>query len=164
MGSCVFPGSFDPVTCGHMDLIKRASVLFDSVTVAVMVNISKSGVIPFNDRVGILKKACRKIENVKVELWTGLLVDYMKMHPGSVILRGVRNAQEFEQEINAADINRRILPGTETFLIPASPEWTGVSSSMIRELASFGGNFKQFVPNSVFKDIQKHLKPLNAEK
>ena len=157
MSQCVFPGSFDPITCGHLNLIERASVLFDRVMVTVMVNISKKGVIPYNERVEIIRKACKHLENVQVDLWTGLLVDYMKEHPGWIVLRGVRNAHEFEQEINNADINRRLLPGTETLLMPASPEWNGISSSVIREIASFGGDFKAFIPKTVYRDIHKYL-------
>ena len=115
MSACVFPGSFDPITRGHLNLIERAARLYDSVTVTVMVNISKTGIFPYEERVQLIRKACRGIPNVRAELWKGLLSDYMREHPGSVVLRCVRNTEEFEQEMNA----RRRTPWSSR--MPASP-------------------------------------------
>ena len=157
MSACVFPGSFDPITCGHMNLIERAARMYDSVTVAVMVNISKSGTIPYEDRVKIIRKACSKIPNVQVVLWKGLLADYIRDHAGSVVIRSVRNTGEFEQEIRAAEINRRLCPGMETVLIPADPSLADVSSSAVREIAAFGGGIVQFVPKGLAKEIGRLL-------
>lgn len=157
MSACVFPGSFDPITRGHLDLIRRAAGIFDGVTVAVMVNISKKGVIPYEERVRIIRKACAKIPGVRVELWRGLLAEYMKEHPRSVVIRSVRNTGEFETEILAADMNRRIYPETETLLLPPDPAWRDLSSSAVREIAAFGGDIRGLVPGSVYRDIMKWL-------
>ena len=156
---CVFPGSFDPVTVGHMDLIGRAAGMFDSVTVAVMVNISKNGMIPYEERVRILRKACAKFPNVQVELWKGRLADYLREHPSTVVVRSVRNAGEAELEIRTAAINRRLFPGAETLLIPASADLADISSSAVREIAGFGGDIREFVPKSVYREIMKYLSP-----
>ena len=157
MSFCVFPGSFDPVTVGHMDLIGRAAGMFDSVTVAVMVNIAKKGTIPYEERVRILRKACAKYPNVHIELWKGLLADYLREHPGTVVIRCVRNAGEAELEIRTAAINRRLYPGAETLLMPASAELADISSSAVREIAEFGGDIRGFVPKSVYREIMKYL-------
>ena len=98
MSGCIFPGSFDPITCGHLDLIRRAAAMFDTVTVTVMVNRSKAGSIPYEDRVRLIRKACADLPNVKAELWQGLLAEYVRKHPGYVVIRGVRSTEEFEQE------------------------------------------------------------------
>ena len=156
---CVFPGSFDPVTVGHMDLIGRAAGMFDSVTVAVMVNISKNGMIPYEERVRILRKACAKFPNVQVELWKGLLADYLREHPSTVVVRSVRNAGEAELEIRTAAINRRLFPRAETLLIPASADLADISSSAVREIAGFGGDIREFVPKSVYREIMKYMAP-----
>lgn len=159
MSACVFPGSFDPMTCGHLDLIRRAAALFDSVTVTVMQNRSKSGCIPYEERVTMIRNACKELPNVSVELWNGLLADYMRMHPGAAVIRGVRSSAEAEQEISAATINRRLLPGLETILFPASEGLAQVSSSVVREIASFGGDYSDFVPVCNREKLKKWLKP-----
>jgi pantetheine-phosphate adenylyltransferase len=142
-----------------MDLIGRAAGMFDSVTVAVMVNISKNGMIPYEERVRILRKACAKFPNVQVELWKGLLADYLREHPSTVVVRSVRNAGEAELEIRTAAINRRLFPGAETLLIPASADLADISSSAVREIAGFGGDIREFVPKSVYREIMKYMAP-----
>ena len=164
MSACVFPGSFDPVTRGHVNLIERAAGMFDSVTVTVMVNIAKSGVIPYEERVKLLRKACSHLPNVQVELWQGLLADYMRGHPGSVVVRSVRNTAEFEQEMTAASVNGRLCPGLETVLIPAAAQWADVSSSAVREIAAFGGDISGLVPENICRDILERLKAADARK
>ncbi len=161
---CVFPGSFDPVTIGHMDLIRRAAGIYECVNVVVMVNISKKGMIPYQERVRILQKACAGISNVSVELWEGLLADYIREHPGTVVIRCVRNADEAELEIRTAAINRRLYPGTETLLMPAAAELADISSSAVREIAAFGGDIKGLVPKNVYREIIKHLTTEHADK
>ena len=157
MSECVFPGSFDPITCGHLDMIRRISSMYDTVIVAVMVNRAKEGCIPFQDRVRLIRKACGELPNVRAELWTGLLSDYLRFHRGSVVIRGVRSTQEFEQEKTAAAINRHLNPGMETLFLPASDGWTDLSSSAVREIASFGGDFRSLVPESIYGDLQEWL-------
>ena len=159
MSSCVFPGSFDPVTRGHMDLIRRAAVIFDQVTVTVMINIHKRGVIAPEKRVELLKKACAGLKNVRVEIWDGLLADYMRrQEPGTAVIRGVRSSVEFEQERNAAAVNRALYPGLETVLLFAGDGMDSVSSSTVREIAAFGGDYRFLIPDQIAKDIDRYLK------
>ncbi len=158
MSACVIPGSFDPVTLGHLDLIRRAAGLFEHVTVTVMVNREKSGCIPYEERVRMIRKACGSLPNVEVDLWTGLLADYMRQRPGTVVVRGVRSAGEFEKEQSAATVNKRLYPGMETMMMPASDGWNEVSSSVVREIASFGGDFRPFVPGCIYRELKKWLK------
>ena len=108
MSSCVFPGSFDPVTIGHMDVISRASIVFDHVRVTVMINMNKQGRISIADRIRILKKACMRFPNVEVEQWNGLLADYMREHGEKILIRGVRSCTEYEHEYVSALMNRKL--------------------------------------------------------
>ena len=156
---CVFPGSFDPPTVGHLDLIRRAAGMFDRVTVAVMVNVAKAGTIPWDERIRILEKMCREIPNVRVELWKGLLADYIQIQEGpTVVIRGDRNAAEFEHEAEAAAVNRTRSPGMETILLPASEGMNMFSSSTVREIAAFGGKYSFLIPKTIRKDIDRYLK------
>ena len=158
MSCCIFPGSFDPVTCGHMDLITRAAKLFDRVTVTVMVNRAKQDCIPREERVRMLEWACADLPNVQVDCWEGLLADYVRLRPGTVVLRGVRTTAEFEQERTAASVNRRLNPEMETLLLPAGDGLGDVSSSAVREIAAFGGDYRDMVPESVYDEISRWLK------
>ena len=157
MSSCVFPGSFDPVTAGHMDIIKRAAAVFDTVRVTVMINVNKQGTIPVEDRIRMLKKACREFPNVQVDRWNGLLADYMREHGEKVLIRGVRGSAEFEHEYTSAVMNRMLNDRFETFLIPSDPKWSAVSSSAVREIMAFGGEIKGLVPDDCLKDIREIL-------
>ena len=113
----IFPGSFDPPTRGHLDLIRRAASMMDHLTICVMVNISKAGTIPTEERVRMLEKACRDIPNVSVDRWDGLLADYMRrQEPGTAVIRGVRSSVEFEQERTAAAVNHALYPGRNSYL------------------------------------------------
>ena len=157
MVSCVFPGSFDPVTAGHVHLISRAAAVFDRVTVAVMINIHKTGVIPVEKRMELLRTACSCIPNVQIVSWDGLLSDFMKNNNERIVIRGVRNSAEFDQECSSCQINRILNSNFETLLIPSDPEYSGLSSSAVREIASFGGNIEPFVPAGLSEEITSLL-------
>ena len=157
MSSCVFPGSFDPVTRGHMDLIRRASKMFDRVTVTVMVNIHKRGTLSPEKRADLLRRACAGLPNVRVEIWSGLLADYLQETGEKCVLRGVRSAGEADAELIAASANRMLNPEMETLLMPASDGLACVSSSAVREIAAFGGNILPFVPEEIAEEIASLL-------
>ncbi len=157
MNGCIFPGSFDPITCGHLNMIKRISSFFDHVIVVVMVNVNKKELIPKEERVKIIKKACCEIKNVEVDMWTGMLSEYVLTHPESIVIRGVRNHSEFEQEKTAALLNKKLNPGMETFLIPADSSMECISSSAVKEIAAFSGDFKWMIPENVYDDVYKWL-------
>ncbi len=157
MSRCVIPGSFDPVTRGHMDLIRRAAALFDQVTVVVMINVSKRSCFPAADRVRMLEKACRAVKNVRVDHWEGLLSEYMREKGEHAVVRGVRSGAEYDAENTAAQANRMLNPRMETLLLPAGDGLQWVSSSAVREIAAFGGDIRDYVPSECAEEIAAGL-------
>lgn len=157
MSSCVIPGSFDPVTCGHMDLILRAARIFDRVTVVVMVNIRKQGCFSPEERVALLEKACRGEEKIRVTRWDGLLSEYMRTAGERTVLRGVRNGTEYDTEQASAQANRMLNPEMETLLLPAGEGTQWISSSAVREIAAFGGEIRGFLPPACAEEIISRL-------
>ena len=157
MSSCVIPGSFDPVTRGHMDLIRRASAVFDQVTVVVMVNIRKSGVFTPEERAEMLRKACGRESRVRVEIWDGLLADYLREKNERIVIRGVRGVGEYDGEAISAQANRMLNPKMETLLMPAGEGYNWISSSAVREIAAFGGDIRPFIPPECAEEILMRL-------
>ena len=153
----MIPGSFDPVTRGHMDLIRRTAQLFDRVTVVVMVNIHKQGTFSTEERVELLRKACRSEANVRVEQWEGLLSEYMRKTGERTVVRGVRNGTEYDGECSAAQANRMLNPRMETLLMPAGDGYQWISSSAVREIAAFGGDIREFIPRECAEEIIRKL-------
>jgi pantetheine-phosphate adenylyltransferase len=147
MTRAVCPGSFDPVTHGHLDIIARTARLADEVVVAVGDNLTKNGLFTPPERVAMLEAACASWTNVSVTLFTGLLVDFCAAHDISLISKGVR-AADFHYEVQMAQMNRR-LTGVETILLPTDPQWAFVSSSLVREVATLGGDVSGFLPPAV---------------
>ncbi len=142
MKICVVPGSFDPFTLGHLDVVKRAAKLFDKVYVAIMVNPSKQGNFDFSKRKRIAEITCEGIENVEVITADGLLVDLCRALGASAVVKGVRNAQDYAYEQNMADMNKHLNPDVETLFLPASPEYSYVSSTFVRELLKHDRSLK----------------------
>lgn len=143
----LFPGSFDPFTLGHADIVRRALSLFDEIVIAVGYNEQKQGWLPVEERVAAIKKLYEEEPRVRVESYTGLTVDFAKEQGIGAIVRGVRTVADFEYEMQLADMNRR-LTGIETLLLPASPELASLSSSIVRELAHFGHDVSEFLPKA----------------
>ena len=141
----LFPGSFDPFTLGHADLVKRALQLFDQVVVAVGVNELKPGWIPVVQRVEALKDFYREEPRVHVDQYTGLTIDFAASIGATAILRGLRSVKDYEYELQMADVNRQ-LSGIETVILFADPEFAAISSSVVRELAAFGHDISAFLP------------------
>lgn len=148
------PGSFDPVTYGHLDVIERAAALFDEVVVAVGRNSAKNYLFTADERVEMLTEACRDYPGVTVELLSGLLVDFAADHNADVIVKGLRCAGDFEFELQMAQMNHA-LTGIETAMLPTAARWAHLSSTMIREIAGLGGDVTQFVPPIVNERIQR---------
>ena len=157
MVSCVFPGSFDPVTRGHMDLISRAARVFDHVTVTLMVNIHKKSAIDTETRAELLRKACAAYPNVTVDRWEGLLADYMRERNEKILIRGIRGGMELDSEMQSAAASRMLNNGYEVLFLPCAPEYAGISSSAVREIAAFGGDIRAFVPETVTEEIRALL-------
>lgn len=153
MSVCLYPGSFDPVTLGHMDMIRRASKLFDSVIVGVLYNPDKQGCFPPEKRVEMLEKACRGIPNARVIRYGGLLAELTKEMGVSVVIRGIRGGADLESEMTMARINRQLNPDLETLFLPADPACQEISASMVRQLALFGADLTPFVPQEALPDI-----------
>ena len=153
MAVCVFPGSFDPVTKGHLDLIERASCLFDEVIVAVLYNPAKTGLFPAEERIRLLRKACKHLDNVRFDSFDGLLVDFMRNCGARVVIRGLRSTADFESEFQMAQLNHQMEPEVETLFMPTAPEYAHVSSSAVREIGSFGGDISPFVPACIVPDV-----------
>ena len=158
MKKAVCPGSFDPITNGHIDIIKRAAELFDEVTVLVVTNPDKKCVFSPEERCSLIEKAIEGIENVKVDSFSGLLADYVKQNGMSAIVKGIRSSSDFEYEFQMALANRSLAPNAETVFITADPQNMYVSSSLIRQIAGFGGDGSDFVPKNIVLEIEKRLK------
>ena len=141
----LFPGSFDPFTRGHADIVKRALGLFDEVIIAVGYNESKKGWLTPEERVRTISKLYADEPRITVESYTGLTVDFAREHGVTAIIRGVRTTADFEYEMQMADVNRQ-LAGIETILLPASPQLASLSSSVVRELAHLGRDISAFLP------------------
>ncbi len=153
----MIPGSFDPVTLGHTDLIRRAARLFDRVTVVVMVNVRKRGRFSPEERVRLLEKACGNEPNVRVDRWDGLLSEYMRVRGESTVVRGVRSGSEFDAEFASAQANRMLYPGMETLLMPAGEGRQWISSSAVKEIAAFGGDARDYLPVECAEEILQAL-------
>lgn len=146
---CVYAGSFDPITVGHLDIIKRAGTAFDEVIVAVLNNKAKRPVFSVEERVEFIRHATEDMNFVTVDAFDGLLVDYLRKVDARVILRGLRAARDFESETQTAAMNRRLYPEAETLFMMTSPEYSCVSSTAVREIASFGGDISGLVPANI---------------
>ena len=141
----LFPGSFDPFTLGHADIVRRALEMFDGIVIAVGYNEQKTGWMPVEERVAAIRKLYADEPRITVERYTGLTVDFAREHGIGIIIRGVRTVADFEFEMQLADVNRQ-LTGIETILLPASPQLASLSSSIVRELAHFGHGVSAFLP------------------
>jgi pantetheine-phosphate adenylyltransferase len=148
----VFPGSFDPITVGHEDLINRSLKLFDKVIVAIGVNSQKQGYFPLEKRLDWLKEIFGQNEQVIVGHYEGLTVDFCKRYNARFIVRGVRNAADFDYERTIALLNTSMQTDIETILLPSAPQFSHISSTIVRELIKYRGNFSHLVPASVARD------------
>lgn len=159
MRTAVCPGSFDPITLGHLDLIRRASVLFDRVLVCVMSNGEKDrGMFPPEERLRLARLAVADLPRVEAELWTGLLADYARARGACAVVKGVRGGGDFDMEYQMAWINDSLAPGLETVLLPASPRYVWFSSTMAREMIRYGQDLERYLPSAVAEEIRKGMR------
>jgi pantetheine-phosphate adenylyltransferase len=158
MKKAVCPGSFDPITNGHLDVIERASGLFDEVTIAVLMNSSKSGLFSVQERVEMIKDSISHLTNVKVDTWSGLLVDYCRAHEIKAIVKGLRAVSDFDYELQMAQTNLQ-LKGVDTLLMATKPAYSFLSSSLVREISSYGGDVSAFVPQRVAAALASKASP-----
>lgn len=158
MKRAVYPGSFDPVTNGHLDIIERASRVFDEVIVVVLVNPNKNGLFDIDERVQLIKKVTTHLSNVKVESFSGLLIDFMNERDSKVIVKGLRAVSDFEYEFQMSLMNSKLDPDIETVFMMTSAQNSFLSSSAVKQVAVFGGCIKDLVPDSIINDIFKKIK------
>ena len=154
----VYPGSFDPVTNGHLDIVQRGLKLFDKIIVAILHNPDKKSLFTVNERVRMLKESMRHLSNVEVDTFDGLLVEYAAQQKACAILRGMRAVSDFEYEFQMALMNRRLKREVQTVFLMTGLRWIFTSSSIIKEAAQFGGNIEGMVPEVVLKNIRKKFK------
>jgi pantetheine-phosphate adenylyltransferase len=154
----IYPGSFDPITNGHLDLIKRASKLFDEVIIAITQNANKSSFLSIEQRVDAVKKSITSLNNTRVLSFDSLLVDFAREHNAQIIIRGLRAVSDFEYEFQLSGMNKRLNPGIETLFMTPSEEFANISSSLVREIYTLGGDISAFVPDTV--KIILHKTPL----
>jgi len=148
----VCPGSFDPVTNGHLDIIGRAAQLYDEVTVAVFVNQAKSSLFSVDERRELLEEVTAQYGNVRIDSFEGLVVDYCKAHGIAVIVKGLRAVSDFDYELQMAQMNRG-LAGVDTLFMPTNPEYSFLASSLVKEIAKWGGDVSSLVPPNVLKRL-----------
>jgi pantetheine-phosphate adenylyltransferase len=152
----VCPGSFDPVTNGHLDIIGRAADLYDEVVVAVLINQSKSSLFTVAERIEMLNEVTAKWPNVRIDSFRGLLVDYCRVHKIPVIVKGLRAVSDFDYELQMAQMNHR-LAGVETLFMSTNPQYAFLSSSLVKEVARYGGDVAGLVPDVVLKHLRERL-------
>lgn len=157
MKIAAYPGTFDPITNGHSDIVERAARLFDRVIVAVAANADKTPVFPLDERVALAKTALADIDAVEVCSFDCLLVDFMQQHSAQVILRGLRAVSDFEYEFQLASMNRQLAPDIETMFLTPAEQYAFVSSSLVREIASHGGDVSAFVHAKVMAALRERL-------
>lgn len=159
MVSALYPGSFDPVTCGHLDLVERALPLFDHLTVAVALNSTKAPTFSAEERVAMLREVLPENPRLSVTTFRGLVVDFCRAEKIGAILRGVRTISDFEFEYQMALTNRHLAPGIETVFVMPSVQYSYVSSSLIREIVRNGGDVSGFLPPPVERRLRERLRP-----
>ncbi|GHJ13420.1 MULTISPECIES: pantetheine-phosphate adenylyltransferase [unclassified Micromonospora] len=158
MRRAVCPGSFDPVTNGHLDIVGRASRLFDEVIVGVLVNQSKQGLFTVEERITMLREVTASYDNVRVESFRGLLVDFCRDQQASVLIKGLRAVSDFDYELQMAQMNIG-LAGVETLFMPTNPLYSFLSSSLVKDVAKWGGDISAHVPDLVREQLVARLRP-----
>lgn len=154
----IYPGSFDPITMGHLDIIERASKLCDHVVVSVIKNPNKNPMFTLEERVKLIESLIASYENVTVDCFTGLLIDYAKMKKANVIVKGLRAVSDFEYECQMAIMNKKLAPSIETVFLMSSNQYSYLSSSLVKEVAALGGCIKGLVPEVVERELLRKIK------
>lgn len=164
MRRAIYPGSFDPITNGHLDVIQRAAKLFDEVVVAVAYNDQKSSLFPVDERVALIQRAAAEVPNIRIARFDGLLVDFARQQQASAVVRGLRAISDFEFEFQMALMNRKLEPEIETIFMMPAEKYTYISSRIVKEIARLGGDVTAFVPAIVVEALQACLHPVPPAK
>jgi pantetheine-phosphate adenylyltransferase len=160
MKIAIYPGSFDPITLGHLNLIKRAAACFDKLIVCVMVNSEKVDKCLFTpeERVELIRRVVERIPNVEVDQSSMLVAEYARQKKACTLVKGLRAVSDYEQELQMALINRKLNPRLETMFLPSSTKYTYISSSVVKEMASYGADLTDFVPREIIGDVEEKMK------
>ncbi len=155
----MYPGSFDPITLGHLNIIKRAAVCFDKLIVCVMVNSEKvnRGLFTPEERVELIRRVVAKLPNVEADCSSPLIAEYARQKRACTLVKGLRAVSDYENELQMALINRKLNPRLETMFLPSSAKYTYVSSSMVKEMARYGAELSDFVPREIIGDVQRKM-------
>lgn len=164
MSVAIYPGSFDPVTLGHLNIIKRASQCFEKLIVCVMVNSAKHTTFTSAERVELLRRATARFPNVEVDESCDLLALYAKERKAHVVVRGLRAVSDFEQEVQMALANRKLNPRLETVFLASSEKYTYLSSTIVKEMARYGADLTEFVPREIVEDVNRRIKEIQERK
>ena len=164
MKTAIYPGSFDPITLGHLNIIKRAAVCFDKLIVCVMVNSEKvnRGLFTPEERVELLRRSTARFQNVEVDFSNELLAAYAKRRRAHVVVKGLRAVSDFEQEVQMAVINRKLNPRLETMFLASSEKYTYLSSTIVKEMARYGANLADFVPREIVDAVNQRMRELEG--
>ena len=159
MKTAIYPGSFDPITLGHLNIIKRAAVCFDKLIVCVMVNSEKvnRGLFTPEERVELIRRVVAKLPNVEADCSSTLIAEYARQKRACTLVKGLRAVSDYENELQMALINRKLNPRMETMFLPSSAKYTYVSSSMVKEMARYGAELSDFVPREIIGDVQRKM-------
>lgn len=159
MKTAIYPGSFDPITLGHLNIIKRAAVCFDKLIVCVMVNSEKvnRGLFTPEERVELIRRVVAKLPNVEAGCSSTLIAEYARQKRACTLVKGLRAVSDYENELQMALINRKLNPRLETMFLPSSAKYTYVSSSMVKEMARYGAELSDFVPREIIGDVQRKM-------
>lgn len=163
MSIAIYPGSFDPVTLGHLNIIKRASACFDKVIVCAMINSKKQGMFTPEERVEFLRLSTQRFPNVEVDFSDELLAAYAKRRGAHVLVKGLRAVSDFEYEVQMALVNRKLNPNLETMFLASSEKYTYLSSTIVKEMARYGANLADFIPREIVDDVNKRIKELEGK-
>ena len=164
MKTAIYPGSFDPVTLGHLNIIKRAAQCFDRVIVCVMVNSKKHGLFTPEERVELIRKVTEDIPNVRVDCSRELLAAYAKLNRARVLVKGLRAVSDYEAEIQMAMVNAKLYPKLDTIFLYTSPKYAYLSSTVVKEMARYGADLSDFVPRQIIGEVQEKMNFITQEK
>ena len=158
MKIAVYPGSFDPITCGHLDIIRRSSVMFDEVIIAVLNNSAKTPLFSAEERVRLIEKSIADLPNCRAVYFSGLLVDFVQQQAATAVIKGLRAISDFEYEFQMALLNKKLNPNIETLFMCTNANYSYISSSIVKEIAGLGGDFSDLLPKEIYEDVKQKIK------